>query len=84
MTFLHPELIFDYECYRHLVGLFGRGNQTVSRPLPTRYSPDAGETQTSLPCIGVKPTIPGIQRMKTFHTLQFKVTTTTVTGKYGY
>jgi hypothetical protein len=46
-------------------------DQPVARPLPThRTTPTENKhTQTSVPCVGLEPTIPAFERAKTVHAL---------------
>jgi hypothetical protein len=60
------------------------GDQPVARPLPTHRTTQTQKkrTQTSIPSVGLEPTIPAFKRGKTVHALD---RVATVTGsKRGY
>jgi hypothetical protein len=56
----------------HSVGLLGRGDQPVARPIPTQTQNK--RKQTSMPWVGFEPTIPLFEQAKTFHALDRAVT----------
>jgi hypothetical protein len=54
------------------------GDQLITRPLP-KHRINAYTPQTSMPCVGFKPTIPAFKQAKTIHALDRLAT---VTGIY--
>jgi hypothetical protein len=58
------ELIWNYGSYRQLVGLLGRVISRVARPLPTEDIASIEETRTSIPWVGLEPTIPVFEPTK--------------------
>jgi hypothetical protein len=58
--------------YTQSVGLIGRGDRPVARPLPTHRTTQTESTHTmqiSMSWVGFKPTIPAFKRAKTVHAL---------------
>jgi hypothetical protein len=61
---------FSFLSYTHSVGLFGRRiNPSQGHYLHAEQHKHRINTQTSMPWVGIEPTIPGSERAKTVHTL---------------
>jgi hypothetical protein len=60
---------FSFLIYTQSVGLLGRGDEPVARPLPTERTTQTQNkrTQTSMPRVAFEPTITVFQRAKTVH-----------------
>jgi hypothetical protein len=58
LAYFPSELIWNNGSYRQSVGLLGQGISPVSRPLPTGDNTNTEEKQTSVPRVGLEPTIP--------------------------
>jgi hypothetical protein len=67
---------FSFLIYTRSVGLLGRGNQPVARPLPAHRTTQTQikSTQTSISRVGFDPTIPVFEWAKTIHALDGAVT----------
>jgi hypothetical protein len=67
---------FQFLIYTQSVGLLGRGNQPVARPLPahTEQHKQNKRTQTYMSRVRFKPTIPAFGRAKTVHALECAAT----------
>jgi hypothetical protein len=67
--------IIQFLAARHIIYTVGRipwtGDQPVARPLPRHRTAQTQDkrTQTSMPRVGFKPTIPVFERAKTVRTL---------------
>jgi hypothetical protein len=62
---------FSFLILGQSVGLPGRGDQSVARPLLAHRTTQTQNkrTQTSMPWVGLKPIIPAFERAKTVHAL---------------
>jgi hypothetical protein len=66
LTYLPPELIWNYGSYKHLVGLLGRGiSPSQDRYLHRRKQKQKEREQTSMPLVGFEPTVPVFEWVKT-------------------
>jgi hypothetical protein len=62
---------FSFLMYTWSVGLLGKGDQAVARPLPTRRTTQTHNkrTQTYMPRVEFEPTTPVFEEAKTVHAL---------------
>jgi hypothetical protein len=67
------------------VGLLGRGDQAVARPLPAHRTAQTQNkrTQTSMPQVGFESTISIFERAKTVHALDSAAAVIGVVGLYA-
>jgi hypothetical protein len=63
--------LFSFLIYTYSMGLLGRGDQPVARPLPTHRTTQTQNkhTQISMPRVVFEPLFPFVERAKTAHAL---------------